>query len=190
MQPSEASNNLEFSPEDWSQEELANALSNFNTNFNTLQFTNGLPPEAFQAAPNATSSYVDSIFSDPASDPSSEVSSNFMNTLAEGEIEPEEATRKERPDGSGEYRFPNGETREERMQKNRISAAKSRKKRKAWIDGLSEKVDELQTENIKLKTIIEGLKQEKDVMNRDLSVCNHQSHICADCLKTTSNENI
>ncbi|KAH8916724.1 hypothetical protein BT69DRAFT_746024 [Atractiella rhizophila] len=77
------------------------------------------------------------------------------------------------------------ETREERLAKNRVSAAKSRKKKKAWIDNLSGKVEQLTNENIKLKTIVDNLRYERDVMRQDLSAkltqCQHHTHTCPDC---------
>ncbi|KAH8921529.1 hypothetical protein BT69DRAFT_1335486 [Atractiella rhizophila] len=86
---------------------------------------------------------------------------------------------------SGTIALKYTETREERLAKNRVSAAKSRKKKKAWIENLSGKVEELRSENIKLKTIVDNLRYERDVMRRDLSAkgtqCQHRNHNCSDC---------
>ncbi|KAH8921616.1 hypothetical protein BT69DRAFT_1283047 [Atractiella rhizophila] len=82
---------MEFSADEWSPEELANAL----VNFRTLQVTNGLPPEVFQTqtVPNAQTSSYDAV-----SNPTSEVDWDFINTLApdlfnEGVMGRAEATR-------------------------------------------------------------------------------------------------
>ncbi|KAH8916725.1 hypothetical protein BT69DRAFT_1287462 [Atractiella rhizophila] len=70
------------------------------------------------------------------------------------------------------------ETPEERRHKNRISATKSRLKKKVWVENLTAQVQELHGQNEGLKLVIDNLKLEKEQMQEEL---NKKEHLCSRC---------
>ncbi|KAH8925545.1 hypothetical protein BT69DRAFT_1279597 [Atractiella rhizophila] len=78
------------------------------------------------------------------------------------------------------------ETREERLEKNRISASKSRQKKKAWVEGLNRKVQELNAQNEGLRLLIENLKQEKTQIQTEAMARRARRATCSNCDLSTS----
>ncbi|KAH8927757.1 hypothetical protein BT69DRAFT_1277720 [Atractiella rhizophila] len=95
---------------------------NFMPDIHTLQYT---PPEGFQGTPIAQDAYFTGNFVVPPLSPMSLPGHSLAQQQSDNAIE------KAKPP-----KF--GDTKEERLEKNRISAAKSRQKKKAWIENLSD----------------------------------------------------